>query len=87
MGASLRSSVSYLALLAGLALGSSSAAALPTKEVLWHFKAPPSDRQYPMTALIIDKRACYTARRAPERSHDDSRVSQKGTADVHSKGA
>jgi hypothetical protein len=55
MGASLRSSVSYLALLAGLALGSARAAALPIEAVLYDFKGGASDGRNPQTALIIDK--------------------------------
>jgi hypothetical protein len=55
MGANLRSTVSYLALLAGLALGPASAAAVPTEEVIYDFKGSPSDGQSPMTALIIDR--------------------------------
>ena len=65
MGANLRSSVYYLALLAGLALGAASAAALPTEEIAYDFKGPPADGRNPITALIIDKTgALYGTTRA-----------------------
>ena len=50
MGANLRASVSYLTLRAGLSLVSTSAVAVPAREVVYDFKGG----QNPITALIVE---------------------------------